>query len=116
MSEPLPAGTHAGRLGRLLPAWPAALAVIAHQDDESFGLGSVIGELAAAGTAVHILCYSHGEAHTLNETRADLRSVTDVNTGVRPGRGRAFPAGRGRCRPCRCRSSLPARTAGGRSR
>ena len=73
MRKPPPASTHAGRLGRLLPTWPAALAVIAHPDDESFGLGAVIGQLAAAGAAVHILCYSHGEASTLNETRADLR-------------------------------------------
>ena len=77
MREPQPASTHAGRLGRLLPTWPAALAVIAHPDDESFGLGAVIGQLAAAGTAVHILCYSHGEASTLNETRADLRRARD---------------------------------------
>jgi N-acetylglucosamine malate deacetylase 2 len=67
----LPSG-HRGRLGQVLPAWPAALAVIAHPDDESFGLGAVISALAAAGTAVHILCYTHGEASTLNETHADL--------------------------------------------
>ena len=60
------------RAGRLLPAWSSALVVIAHPDDESFGLGAVIDQLTAAGTAVHILCYSHGEASTLNETRADL--------------------------------------------
>lgn len=57
------------RAGRLLPAWSGALAVIAHPDDESFGLGAVIDQLTAAGTAVHILCYSHGGASTLNETR-----------------------------------------------
>lgn len=77
MRKPPSASTHAGRLGRLLPAWPAALAVIAHPDDESFGLGAVIGQLAAAGTAVHILCYSHGEASTLNETRGDLRRARE---------------------------------------
>ena len=66
-----PAGRR-GHLVRVLPSWPAALAVIAHPDDESFGLGAVIGELAAAGTAVHILCYTNGEASTLNETHADL--------------------------------------------
>lgn len=67
-----PSADRGGRLGRTLPSWPAALAVIAHPDDESFGLGAVIGELAAAGTAVHVLCYTHGEASTLNETHADL--------------------------------------------
>jgi LmbE family N-acetylglucosaminyl deacetylase len=64
--------TRSGRPERLLPAWPAALAVIAHPDDESFGLGAVIGQLTAEGAAVHVLCYSHGEASMLNETGADL--------------------------------------------
>jgi len=62
----------AGRSGRLLPAWPSALAVIAHPDDESIGLGAVIGQLAADGTAVHVLCYTRGEASTVNQTSADL--------------------------------------------
>ena len=51
--------------------------MIARPDDESFGLGAVTGQLAAVGTAVHILCYSHGEASTLNETRADLHRVRE---------------------------------------
>src|SRR6185437_15891060 len=72
MTAPSPSAGRGWRPGRTLPSWPSALAVIAHPDDESFGLGAVIGELAAAGTAVHILCYTHGEASTLNETQADL--------------------------------------------
>ena len=72
MAAPSPSAGRGWRPGRTLPSWPSALAVIAHPDDESFGLGAVIAELAAAGTAVHILCYTHGEASTLNETRADL--------------------------------------------
>ena len=66
-----------GRAGRRLPAWSAALVVIAHPDDESFGLGAVIDQLATAGTAVHILCYTHGEASTLNETCADLHRARE---------------------------------------
>jgi N-acetylglucosamine malate deacetylase 2 len=66
-----------GRRGRRLPAWPAVLAVVAHPDDESFGLGAVIDALVAGGTAVHVLCYTHGEASTLNETRADLRRARE---------------------------------------
>jgi len=66
------------RAGRLLPGWPSMLAVIAHPDDESFGLGAVIDQFAAAGTAVHILCYTHGEASTLNETRADLHRAREA--------------------------------------
>jgi N-acetylglucosamine malate deacetylase 2 len=69
------AGPGAGRAGRLLPAWSAALAVVAHPDDESFGLGAVIDRLTAAGTAVHVLCYTHGAASTLNETSADLHGA-----------------------------------------
>ena len=49
--------------------------VIAHPDDESFGLGAVIDQLTAAGAAVHILCYTHGGASTLNETQADLHQA-----------------------------------------
>ena len=48
------------------------LVVVAHPDDESFGLGAIISHMAAAGAAAHILCYTHGEASTLNENRADL--------------------------------------------
>jgi hypothetical protein len=41
--------------------------VVAHPDDESFGLGAIISQMTATGAAVHILCYTHGEASTLNE-------------------------------------------------
>ena len=53
------------------------LAVVAHPDDESFGLGAVIDRLAGGGTAVHILCYTHGEASTFNETGADLHRARE---------------------------------------
>jgi LmbE family N-acetylglucosaminyl deacetylase len=65
------------RPGRRLPAWPAVLAVVAHPDDESFGLGAVIDLFAAGGAAVHVLCYTHGEASTLNETSADLHHARE---------------------------------------
>ena len=51
--------------------------MIAHPDDESFGLGAVIDEFGRGGTAVHVLCYTHGEASTLNETGADLRQARE---------------------------------------
>lgn len=41
------------------------LAVIAHPDDESFGLGAVLAGLTAAGAQVRVLCLTHGEASTL---------------------------------------------------
>jgi N-acetylglucosamine malate deacetylase 2 len=65
-----PAG--AGRPGRRLPGWANVLAVVAHPDDESFGLGAIIAQMTGTGAAVHILCYTHGEASTLNQNRTDL--------------------------------------------
>jgi LmbE family N-acetylglucosaminyl deacetylase len=62
----------AGRPGRLLPAWAKVLVVVAHPDDETFGLGAIISQMTAAAAAVHILCYTHGEASTLNQNQADL--------------------------------------------
>ena len=41
---------------RLLPAWRAVLAVVAHPDDETFGLGAVVDRPATSGAAVHLLC------------------------------------------------------------
>ncbi len=66
------------RPGRALPAWSSVLVVIAHPDDESFGLGAVIDRLAGSGVAAHILCYTRGEASTLNETGADLRRAREA--------------------------------------
>lgn len=48
-----------------LPAWRRVLAVVAHPDDESFGLGGVLHAFAAAGAHVSVLCLTHGEASTL---------------------------------------------------
>jgi N-acetylglucosamine malate deacetylase 2 len=77
MDMTVPAEVLARRPGRLLPAWPSVLAVVAHPDDESFGLGAVIDLLATRGAEVHVLCYTHGEASTLNETRADLHAARE---------------------------------------
>lgn len=49
--------------------------VIAHPDDEAFGLGAVIDRLVVGGAGVHILCYTHGGASTVNETGADLSAA-----------------------------------------
>ena len=57
----------------LHPACRAVLAVVAHPDDETFGLGAVVDRPATSGAAVHLLCYTRGEASTLNETGASLR-------------------------------------------
>jgi LmbE family N-acetylglucosaminyl deacetylase len=49
----------------LPPRARAALAVFAHPDDETFGLGAVLNALVDAGTAVEGLCFTRGEASTL---------------------------------------------------
>jgi LmbE family N-acetylglucosaminyl deacetylase len=51
-----------------------ALAVVAHPDDESFGLGAVLSALTGAGVAVRVLCLTYGEASTLGST-ANLAQV-----------------------------------------
>jgi LmbE family N-acetylglucosaminyl deacetylase len=58
----------------LPPRARAALAVFAHPDDETFGLGAVLGALVDAGTAVEGLCFTRGEASTLGQA-ADLGDV-----------------------------------------
>ncbi|MHB1713038.1 MAG: PIG-L deacetylase family protein [Acidimicrobiales bacterium] len=58
-----------------LPSIRAALAVCAHPDDESFGLGAVLAALVASGTVVRTLCFTHGEASTLGETGRPLGEV-----------------------------------------
>ena len=42
-----------------------AVAVVAHPDDESFGLGAVLAGLVDAGADVEVVCLTHGEASTL---------------------------------------------------
>jgi len=61
--------------GQELPSWSSVLAVVAHPDDESFGLGAIIDEMTRAGSRVHVLCFTHGEASTLNETGQDLHAA-----------------------------------------
>jgi N-acetylglucosamine malate deacetylase 2 len=70
--SPGPPASPGGALSPLLPAWQRPLAVVAHPDDETFGLGALLSHMTAAGATVHILCYTHGEASTLNENRTDL--------------------------------------------
>lgn len=49
-----------------LPRLPrSVLAVVAHPDDESFGLGGIIAAFVAAGSRVGLVCFTHGERSTL---------------------------------------------------
>lgn len=53
------------------PAHRRLLAVCAHPDDETFGLGALIGAFVDAGAAVDVLCLTHGGSSTLG-AGADL--------------------------------------------
>jgi LmbE family N-acetylglucosaminyl deacetylase len=51
------------------------LAVCAHPDDESFGLGAVLAALATAGSRTAVLCFTHGEASTLHGVAGGLATI-----------------------------------------
>ena len=55
-----------------LPRASAVLAVVAHPDDESFGLGAVLSAFGDAGSSVAGVCFTHGEASTLGDQQGDL--------------------------------------------
>ena len=78
MSDRSPRDSRSGQARAMLPAWPIALVVIAHPDDESFGLGAVIDKITSASAAVHILCFTHGGASTLNQMHTDLHRVRET--------------------------------------
>lgn len=70
-AAPAPDPAGAGRL----PQWGSVLVVIAHPDDESFGLGGLVGALADTGADVEVLCFTRGEASTLGGELTDLALV-----------------------------------------
>jgi len=55
-----------------LPRWESVLAVVAHPDDESFGLGAVLDGFVQAGATVSVLCLTQGQASTLGASGPDL--------------------------------------------
>jgi N-acetylglucosamine malate deacetylase 2 len=58
-----------------LPSWQSVLAVVAHPDDESFGLGAVLSAFAEGGARVSVLCLTHGEASTLHGVVGELTAL-----------------------------------------
>jgi LmbE family N-acetylglucosaminyl deacetylase len=58
-----------------LPAVPSLVAVCAHPDDESFGLGGILGAFADAETRCSVLCFTSGEASTLGADEGDLAEI-----------------------------------------
>jgi len=75
----------------LPPVWTSVLAVIAHPDEASIGLGAVLDAFIVAGARVEVLCLTHGQHWTLREAPGDLAalrgaeiaSATDVLGPVR---------------------------------
>jgi LmbE family N-acetylglucosaminyl deacetylase len=61
-----------------LPTWTSVLVVVAHPDDESFGLGAVISRFVGAGAAVSVLCLTRGEASTLHGVDGDLATIREA--------------------------------------
>ena len=60
------------------------LAVVAHPDDESFGLGAILDAFIFAGARVEVLCLTHGQTWTLDEAPGDLASLRGLSWPRRP--------------------------------
>lgn len=58
-----------------LPHATSVLAVCAHPDDESFGLGALLSAFEESGAGTSVLCFTRGEASALGAEREDLASV-----------------------------------------
>jgi LmbE family N-acetylglucosaminyl deacetylase len=78
VTPPLPRRQRTGPPIRELPGWTAVLAVVAHPDDESFGLGAVLDAFARAGSRVSVLCFTHGESSSLHGVPGDLGTLRAV--------------------------------------
>jgi LmbE family N-acetylglucosaminyl deacetylase len=74
--------TQTSRGADALPTWTSVLAVVAHPDDESFGLGAILDAFARAGAGVDVLCLTHGEASTLHGAPGDLASLRGAELAV----------------------------------
>src|SRR5674476_1023032 len=88
--------TQMSRRVDVLPAWTSVLAVVAHPDDESFGLGALLDAFARAGAGVEVLCLTHGEASTLHGAPGDLASLRGAELAAAasnpPGRSLRAPS------------------------
>ena len=56
----------------VMPAAHKVLAVCAHPDDESFGLGAIISTLIDQGASIDLVCLTHGEASTIGASTGNL--------------------------------------------
>jgi len=60
-----------------LPRTSSVLAVCAHPDDESFGLGAALSSWADAGGRTAVLSFTHGEASSLGTALGDLHRLRE---------------------------------------
>ena len=58
-----------------LPGGSPVLAVCAHPDDESFGLGAALAAFTERGTPTAVLCLTHGAASSLGTSHGDLHQI-----------------------------------------
>ena len=74
-----------------LPTASSVLAVCAHPDDESFGLGAVLDSFVGQGADVAMLCFTKGEASSLgcsDRALSEIRSAELVGAAAALGIGR----------------------------
>ena len=60
--------------------------MVAHPDDESFGLGALLDGFVQAGARVSVLCLTQGEASTLGAPGTDLRHLRAMELQSASGR------------------------------
>lgn len=58
-----------------LPLARRVLVVVAHPDDESFGLGAIVSTFVDAGAEIEVLCFTRGEASSLGGGAQSLAEV-----------------------------------------
>ncbi len=71
-SAPATTRTAPGVPAGVLPHWSSVLAVVAHPDDESLGLGAVIDAFARSGAEVTVLSLTPGARYTDSPVAGDL--------------------------------------------
>lgn len=67
--------THNNHASTALPPWRRVLVVIAHPDDESFGLGAVLSAFVDSGAQLSVHCLTRGEASTVHQIPGELSQL-----------------------------------------